>query len=209
MDRVIDLRGEDPIALVALADIYERRELWRELVDILERTVRICTAAEDKVPLHKRLGRIWATRLGRERNAIEAWSRALELDPGDLESLRAMCGLYRSTQAWEELSGMLRRLIDVGVTQLEDDELQRLYAQLGELEGDVLMRPNEAVEAWRRVLSLDPGDFKALGALESIFAREARWEDLIDVLEKKAVVLDEPAQRTKCSSRLPPPSRRS
>ncbi len=193
-NRVIDLRGEDPTALVALADIYERREQWRELVDILERTVRIASDRE-KAPLHKRLGRIWATKLGRERNAIEAWSKALELEPGDLESLRAMCQLYRSTQAWEELSTMLRRLIDVGVTQLEDDELQGLYAQLGELEGDVLMRPNEAVEAWRRVLQLDPGDHKALGALEAIFSREARWEDLIEVLEKKSVVLDDQKAR--------------
>src|SRR5581483_2474497 len=39
--RVVDLRGEDPIALSSLADLYEQAEMWRELVDVLERTVRI------------------------------------------------------------------------------------------------------------------------------------------------------------------------
>src|SRR5262249_4268264 len=34
---VLDLRGEDPEALQALANLYESQGAWRELVDILER----------------------------------------------------------------------------------------------------------------------------------------------------------------------------
>src|SRR5260370_37855196 len=38
--RVVDLRGDDPIALGALADLHDRAQQWRELVDVLERIVR-------------------------------------------------------------------------------------------------------------------------------------------------------------------------
>src|SRR6185503_21372560 len=109
-----DLRGEDPVGLSALADLYERGGEWRELVDVLERQVRIFVDAVDKVPLHKRLGRVWAEKLDRQRNALDAWLAAYNLDPQDLETLRALAHIYRQTQSWEDLSLTLRRIIDVG-----------------------------------------------------------------------------------------------
>jgi golgin subfamily B member 1 len=195
--RVIDLRGEDPIALSALADLHERREMWRELVDILERQVMVGETPADKVPVYKRLGWVWKERLGRERNSLEAWLQAYELAPSDLETLRALANLYRSTQSWEELSTTLGRLLEVGQVsgEVEEREIVELYAQLGQLEGEVLGRTNLAVEAWQRVLALEPRDFRALGALEGLFTREGRWEEAIDVLEKKAAVLEDPAQQ--------------
>src|SRR5262249_27495297 len=91
----------------------------------------------------------------------------------------------------------LRRIIDVGHLTGAIDETQtiELYAQLGQLEGDVLGRVDEAVDAWRKVIAIDPSDFRALAALESLFTREGRWEESIDVLEKRALVLDDEAQR--------------
>ncbi len=190
--RVVDLRGEDPIALHALADLYERAEQWRELVDILERIVRITHAPAEQVPLYQRLGRIWGEKLNRERNALESWQKVLAIDPSDLSALRALAHIYKQTQAWEELVDTLHRLIEVGTaTDMETTELIELYAQLGSLQGEILMRPNEGIEAWQRVLLLDERDFRALGALETLFTQEARWEECIGVLERKARALDD------------------
>src|SRR4029078_2999067 len=76
-----------------------------------------------------------------------------------------------------------------------ENETIELYAQLGQLEGDVLGRVDEAVDAWRRVIAIDPSDFRALAALETLFVREGRWEESIDVLEKRAMVLEDEIQR--------------
>ena len=114
----------------------------------------------------------------------------LEIDPGDLTSLYAIAEIYRNTQAWEELVETLHRLIEIGTTgDMEDDALKALYTQLGELQGDILLRPQEAIDAWRRVLDLQPDDFAALGALERLLTQEARWEECIQVLERKVAVL--------------------
>ena len=90
-----------------------------------------------------------------------------------------------------------RRIIDVGqlTGAIDENETIELYAQLGQLEGDVLGRVDDAVDAWRRVIAIDPSDFRALAALEGLFTREGRWEEAIDVLEKRALVLDDEAQR--------------
>ncbi|MDB4953107.1 MAG: Tetratricopeptide 2 repeat protein, partial [Myxococcales bacterium] len=195
--RVLDIRGEDAQPLQALAELAERRQKWDELVEIIERQVAVAHGDQDQIVLYKRLGRVWEEKLSRERNALDAWLAADRIDGHDLETLRSLARLYRSTQAWDELSQTIRRIIDAGQLsgEISETETIELYGQLGQLEGDVLGRVDEAVDAWRKVIAIDPSDFKALGALENLFVREGRWEESIDVLEKRALVLDDEVQR--------------
>jgi len=193
--RVLDLRGPDLITLTNLADLYEVAGEWRELTDILDSQIRVSDDANVKIPLYKRLGRIWGEQLSRERNALECWQAVLELDPSDIEALKALATNYRATGAWEELSDALRRLIYLGPGVLPAAELKELYAQLGELEGQTLMRVDAAIAAWRHVLQLDPEDFRALAALEGLFTQEARWEECVEILERRAAALSSQADK--------------
>jgi tetratricopeptide (TPR) repeat protein len=193
--RVLDLRGADPVALSALADLHEQAEEWRELTEVLDSQIRATEEPEARIPAYKRLGRVWGEKLGRERNALECWQRVAEIDPGDVEALRAIADNYRSAGAWEELSDTLRRTISVGTDALSVEETKQLYAQLGELEGTTLMRIDAAVEAWRQVLQIDPTDFDALAALETLFTQEARWEECVEVLERRVAALSSPGEK--------------
>ena len=194
--RVLDIRGEDPIALAALAELYARREMWDELVEIIDREVQVAESDEVRIVLYKRLGRIWENRLGRERNAARAWLaqglRTQSARSGDPPHARASVSRDAGVgRAVADVAADPRAISDSG-TGVDEAEIIELYAQLGELEGDVLGRVNDAVEAWGRVIALNPMDFRALGALEQLFTREARWEECIQVLERKAAVLEEP-----------------
>jgi tetratricopeptide (TPR) repeat protein len=191
-ERVLDIRGDEPQALGALAELYARRRMWQELVEIIERQVQVAVSDRERIVFFKRLGRIWAERLGSDNNALDAWLRADELDRNDLETLRALAHLYETLQSWDELSTVLGRIVDVGQEQdaISEEEMIALYARIGEIEGDILGRVDLAVDAWSKVVALDPGDFRALDALEKLFTREARWEECIDVLQKRALMLD-------------------
>ena len=81
--RVLDIRGEDSQALSALGDLYARREMWDELVEVLEREVGVAESEEQQTRLFKRLGRVWSEKLGRERNALDAWLSASALAPNE------------------------------------------------------------------------------------------------------------------------------
>ena len=94
--KVLDLRGADPVGAggagrsaraggrVARADRGHRQP------DPGHRPI-----PTDRIPLYKRLGRIWGDKLQRERNALESWQQVLEIDPGDVEALRAIAENYR------------------------------------------------------------------------------------------------------------------
>ena len=169
-----------------------------ELTEVLEKQVVATPDPEARIPIYKRLGRIWGEKLSRERNSLESWQKVLEIDPQDVDALRAIAANYKSAGAWEELSQALRRLIQVGQlggSGIERDELKELFSQLGELEGDTLMRTQDAIDAWREVLELDEADFRALAALERLFMQEARWEEAVDILERRAQALASPNDR--------------
>ena len=74
--RVVDIRGEDAIALSGLADLHEMAGEWSELTEVLEQQVLATPDPEARIPLYKRLGRIWGEKLSRERNALEAGRRS-------------------------------------------------------------------------------------------------------------------------------------
>jgi len=63
---------------------------WKELTEVLEKQVTATVDPEAKIPVYKRLGRIWGEKLSRERNALESWLKVLELDPQDVDALRAL-----------------------------------------------------------------------------------------------------------------------
>lgn len=189
-NRVLELRGEDALALGELAELHERAGRWEELVDILERQVYVIDDPQERVLVFQTLGRVYGDRLGRERNALDAWLNALELDDRNVITLQALRHIYETSQAWVELIDVLDKLIAVGPAELGDRQLLELYAKAGRIQGEYLMQPEQSIQAWHRVLDLDPGNREALAALEDLYSQQARWSEAIEVLERKSRVVE-------------------
>jgi tetratricopeptide (TPR) repeat protein len=194
-NRVLDLRGEDPVALWELAQLHEKNARWDELVEVLERQVYVIDDAETQVRAYQTLGRVYGENLDRERNSLDAWLNALELDPANVTTLEALHGIYENNQAWVELIDILERLIAVGPDTVGYERLRDLYAKVGRIQGEYLMQPDEAIDAWHKVLEIQAGDMEALAALEDLYTQGARWNEAIQVLERKSQVLEEPEAR--------------
>ncbi len=111
----------------------------------------------------------------------------------DLAGLRVQAQAYYAEGAWEDLSRTLRSIIDLGqlMDVLDEQETLDLYAQLGRIEDDRLGRTDEAIHAWREVLAIDPSELRALMALESLFERDGRPTDALEMVEKRALLLED------------------
>ncbi|MEM9188384.1 MAG: tetratricopeptide repeat protein [Myxococcota bacterium] len=193
--QVLDLRGEDPEALNALGDIYAGQENWRDLVDILEREVSIADEDAMRVAVYSDLGRIWYEKLERDRNALDSWERVLDIDPTNTGALFAIAEIHRAANQNHELVDTLNRVIDVGAATLDDQSLENTYMQLGYLYSTELQQPLDAIDSYNRALDVNPSNFQAMDALEHIHRNEAMWEDCIQVMERRAQAIDDPAQK--------------
>ncbi len=200
---VLDLRGEDPEALHALADLYEKEQSWAKLVDILEREFDIAGADDDRVNILTRRARVFSDRLGRDEAALEDWQRVLDIDYANLAGLRSMAAIRRRQGDANELVAALHQQVDRAAALMDAEELKDIFRELGKTYGDTLQQPYDAAEAWRKLLEIGP-DFEAMDALEKIYRSEERWTDVIDVKMKRAAALEEPDEKV---AELRPPRR--
>jgi tetratricopeptide (TPR) repeat protein len=190
-NRVLELRGDDPLALGELAALHEHNARWDDLVEILERQVLVIDDPAAKVAAYQTLGRVYGEKLERDRNALEAWLNALEIDDANLETLQALHRIYEGNQAWVELIEILERLIGLGPDVIGWDELRELYAKVGRIQGEYLMASDQAIVAWHKVIELAPGDMEALRALEDLYTQQGMWPEAIEVLERKSKVIED------------------
>lgn len=195
--RVLDLRGEDPEALRALARLYEGLGRWSELTDVLERHYDIADSDEDRVHVLSTRARLFDEQLHRDDEALEQWQRVLDIDYSNVEALRAIAKIWRRRGNSQELVTALHALVDQGAGQLAAEELVSSYRELGKTYGAVLEQPYEASEAWRQLLEVDGTDFEALDELEKIYRAEERWEDVVGVKMQRAAAFSDPEEKVR------------
>jgi golgin subfamily B member 1 len=193
--RVLELRGDDPEALAALADLYERESHWAELTDVLEREADIAADDTVRVAALVRRARTFSQRLGRDEQALEDWFRVLDIDYGNLDALRAINEIRRKQGDATELVNALQQTIDRAAALLEASELTAIYREQGKTYGEVLEQTFEASESWKHLLEVDPTDFEAMAALEAIFLANSEWENIVGVKMGRAEALAEPEEK--------------
>ncbi|HEU5059201.1 MAG TPA: tetratricopeptide repeat protein [Kofleriaceae bacterium] len=115
----------------------------------------------------------------------------------EVTALRRVIEVYREYESWEELADALRALVRSGMERGDPDEDQQidLLLELGEVEADHLDRPELALEAWKSALTIDAGDSRILEALERFLVTRERWDELVDLLERRAALADEVSER--------------
>src|SRR6185312_1449397 len=149
--RVLELRGEDQEALGALADLYERQQQWAELCDVLERHFDI--ASEDTA---------------RDDSALDDYNRVLDIDYANVQALYAISDIWRKRNDPQEIVTSLHQTVDRAAAALPAENLVAIFRELGTLYQSTLQQPYDAIDAWRRLLGVDPRDFEAMAALENL-----------------------------------------
>ena len=185
--RVLDNRKDDLNALSSLEVLYETTERHADLVEVLERRVGLATDDADKRELVTKIGSVQRY-LGDDQRAIAAYQLLLELDPGNADALLALRELYEERADSESLAGILRQIVSGRI--LDGEGLLDAHCRLGELYGDVLGAPDQAIESWRAVLDLRPSDEHALDQLERHYLDQSKWEEAAGVLEQKVLLAD-------------------
>jgi len=165
---------------------------WNDLLTAANEALGQVQDAETKIAICLSCARWYGQELGHPEYAIPYYQQILALDPANVPAMRQMAELYRTTQQWDTLSEVLARLVDMTDNARVKAET---YVQIGDLSAQQLGQPQQAGGYYQKALDADPTSVAALEALEGVYRRDARWDDLLGILERKAAAVEEPEAR--------------
>jgi tetratricopeptide (TPR) repeat protein len=97
--RVQELDPNNVSVIQKLGELYERLERWQDLVDSYQAFIRLLPAdrVEDAIPLHLKMGRLFAEMLDNTDKAILEYKRVVEINPRHTEAHESLASLYGKT----------------------------------------------------------------------------------------------------------------
>ena len=194
--RVLGMLPGEPIARARIEALYRAQGRYVELAASLEERTdpRLGTAApeSERAQLLRELAAIYTDKLTRPHDAIDAFERLRQLAPGDTAVLLHLARLYGTVGRWSKVIETLGRVGEIaeGTTAARDAlrEIARIYEHELEL-------PDRAVDAYSHLVAIWPDDAEAWRALDALYATNARWTELADVLRRRAALEREPVER--------------
>ncbi len=162
---LVELDDTNTVAWDTLARLYEEREMWPELLEVLQR--RIHAAPEDQVSHW-----IWEaaqmceTKLKDPYEAIAFYGQLLTRDPGHEKTLAALSVLYEKQEMWIELLEVLDRRSQLTSSPKVDE----LFAG-AVVAQDKLQDWEQAATRFGHVLSVDPRHEAAKTALMNLISQ--------------------------------------
>ena len=190
--KVLEHRADDPVALAALDRLLAVENRTQELVEVVERRAELADDAGVRLVLLHRVASLYEEILERPRDAIVAYKNVLGVDDTDLAALDALERLFAQVDEHAELAEALVRKLE-----LADDpaERRRLRFAASEVYDQDLHDPYEAIAMLTAVLADDAGDDDALAELDRLYAREKMWPELLEVIDKRALLAPVAAER--------------
>ncbi|MBW2190179.1 MAG: tetratricopeptide repeat protein, partial [Deltaproteobacteria bacterium] len=178
---------------------YEKRRDWEKLIRTMQREVDLLPE-DDQLMRYAEMAELATQRLRKPDVCIELWQKVLQGDSENPNALNNLAQLYERAREWEPLAEVLEILVagDTDVASMKQ-QLQKL----GMIYADKIGNDEGAIGAFKQLLELDPSDRRAqeqlkrryvsLGAwdeLETFYAANEKWDELIRIVERQAEAQD-------------------
>jgi tetratricopeptide (TPR) repeat protein len=189
-------------ALRGLDRLYAKTGRFKDLLAILEIEARLAETPRAKIALLERTAAVYEEEFLEHRKAAEALERVLEIDPNHEASITSLVRHYRALSEWDRVAQLYERLLDI-VT--DNTRWVPLALQLGRVLADQLKAHERAMEAFERVLAIQPEHSEALEMLARLREHTGDADaalDAIDALAARAVTPEARAEQYLRAARL-------
>ncbi|MGE0785808.1 MAG: tetratricopeptide repeat protein [Sandaracinaceae bacterium] len=197
--RAFAVMPESAETLQRLELLAVEQDRFDDLVTLVEEQAAATSDPDLSRALWLKAATIHDTQRGDVDRAVRAYTQILEADPGDHEVLDWLDALYRRTERWRDLLGVVRRKAELASDPAEQEELLAQNAMIYE---EMLSEPENAIGVYSDILELDPTSERALIALDRLYARLERWTDLADNIGRQLSIAEEPEIQTSLMLRL-------
>lgn len=172
-----------PQIIELLEPVYRAADRWQKLVVILEAQLEYIRDPAEQRQVLREIAALYLSRGGATDRALTAFERAWRIDIANTESLKQLLAFASEHDAWRQVV----RSIEGGARATPDDELSAdLWVRAAEIHETHSGDRASAIEAWRNVEAMRPGDLAALAALDRLLALEGRFAELALIVERRA-----------------------
>lgn len=174
---------------------------WAQLVRALVIKADLLLGDEERAYSWRRIGEARRDMLDDPAGAIDAYERALELNPASGFTVDCLLELLESRGAPDRRVELLVRRVEL----CDDDDQERKFELLitaATVFEQELKERGRAIDLLTSALALRPGDRTVLGRLETLFEAERLWGDLLDNLRTMADLSSDPAERGKMRGKM-------
>lgn len=199
--KVEEARPDDVVALAALDRLLAVEGRVQELVTVIARRAELAEDAGVRLVLLHRAATLHEEVLNDAPAAIAAYRSVLEVDDTDLAALDALERLYRAalatgtTDAREharELAVTLERKIELTADVAARQALRHAAAAVYERELDDIY---QAIGQLTGILDDDAAEPVALAELDRIYSHQKLWPELLEVLDRRALIANTVEER--------------
>lgn len=185
-------------------------ELMLRLGRVLEKQGRVAAVWEEGLaevttdsPETARLAymaaQIHDERTGDLEKARALYRRAYDFDPGNAEVAFALERLYTRSGAHQDLVELHR---DASQRAMDPVARKAALYKIAAIHDEVSSDAGKAIEAYREIREVDPQDATAIAALDRLYVREGRWDELVELLGECLADARTTAERVSIEHRL-------
>jgi tetratricopeptide (TPR) repeat protein len=197
--RALDLVPGDESVLDALCGMFDRRERYSDLVELLKTRIAGEKDPTRRIELERRRARVLQESLGRDDEAAESYRRILA-QREDEESLRFLLEYARQRSDAEAVAELSSGLAHVVTDTLEK---RGLLLERARVLRDELEKPREAARTLREIVEhVDPDHDMAISELSELCERLGDAAGLSVALRRKHARTSDPGARAAIAQRL-------
>jgi serine/threonine protein kinase/lipopolysaccharide biosynthesis regulator YciM len=182
---IVALDGEDEVALTALEELRRVLGKHEELVEmLLERSEKAESNADKARALHQ-IGQLYARELEDKEQGVFAYAQALSLAPATTDYA---VDLERAAGEDMKLWGEALQILSQATTSADmpTDAKVALFVRLGHWYSEKVARPDMGLPCFQAVLAADPSHDDALDGMAKLYRRAQQWQELGQVLLRRA-----------------------
>jgi tetratricopeptide (TPR) repeat protein len=182
-----------------LEPVYRNSDQWKKRIAVYEAKCALVQDPSEKIQLLAEIANLHEHRGRDESLALDAWGRALLLDPSNQPIQEEVERLGRRLGNWDEQIATYE-----GAVQAADDVDAKmvLLGRIAAIHEQQRDDAKAAIDTYERMLKLDESDARALGAVEALATSTKDWAKLADVLQRRVATTYEGQARKALLSRL-------
>jgi len=199
LEAVLAMDRTNREAIDALLELYKETAQWKKLPDIYEAALEVETDPAIRRDLMVEAAKIQEERLHKPEQAFFGYIQTLRENPLDTWLKDQAERLAGPTENWETYVEVLE---DIVAAIPKNEGKAAAWHHIGELYWEKVGEADDAIRAYKEVLTLSENDTQALDALERIYTQAEKYKELADILNQKLDIQDDTASKIELLRRI-------